>query len=560
MLDGEGSALAGFGISFGTSHVRAAIAEAKRAPSLLDFGGANEMPALAAFEAGGVAIGADAIGAQAKEILRGVKQLLASERGLEAASFLARRALDAAAHAAGKRPAGAVVTASAWLDDAAVRALQSAHKRAGIRVQRVLSDAAAAGVFLASSDATDRRVAIVDVGSGGVSASVVTIGERRVTWNATAFDTKCGADVIDAPVDARHVEALLASLFDGIERTCATVLERAGATRGSLDAVYASGSMSAMPEIRGCIAAAMGELSRAPLADGAYALGAAIVSAAIQREGDMVLVDDDPRMCIPAPSSTSLLPSAQPTMPPPIVASVPPAVTRSAAPPMRASFAPEARTSLIPVAGTPLERPQSAGEIAIPVTAAALLDLPLSRALSPADTSPIALPVLLRRILGRPEIGGVLTLVKDAERHVVHVADGRAYLNDQEQAAMKRVVAWSRGSYTFEARTVSTGTRQRQSMTPLAVAAIRAMAKRFDAEELLRAFGDAAGKFPMVIVGKGAQIPTLGLEPSERRVIESRLDGRETTAKIVSTGGMPHTSLTVLVVLKLFGMLEFRSP
>ena len=96
-------------------------------------------------------------------------------------------------------------------------------------------------------------------------------------------------------------------------------------------------------------------------------------------------------------------------------------------------------------------------------------------------------------------------------------------------------------------------------MTPLAVAAIRVLAKRFEDAELLAALGDAANQCPIVPPDRLPQVGALGLEPPERRVVETLFDGRDTCAKIVAHGGMPRTALSLLAVLKAFGMLEWRA-
>ena len=223
------------GIDLGTAHVRAALVF-EGAPLLLQFGdGSHALPAVVAFHKGAVLVGRNALSRaamQPEKTVRGVKRLLGRSIGepivtaiAQYASFrieeeresggialhvgdarydpediaaaLFRQLGDTAAEMSGTRPDAAVLTTPYWFGPRQRKALAEAARRAGLRALHIMSEGTAIALSLAAGEPTSQRIAIVDVGAGGLTVSLLDVAFSRVTLLASAGDPLGGGDDID---------------------------------------------------------------------------------------------------------------------------------------------------------------------------------------------------------------------------------------------------------------------------------------------------------------------------------------------------------------------------
>lgn len=261
------------------------------------------------------------------------------------AALLHQAAMQAAA-GAGPSERYAVITTPAWYGSIEQGALRAAADRAGLQVLRLIGDGAALALWLARSDDTERTVAIVNAGAGGVSVTIASIDPQGVYIAATADDPQRGGDDVTAAlvdgvrgeladagpgtselvrqaveslrlrlIDEASVEATveygdappqratialdrtdllpaLNSLEEALGETCEEALADAELEADEVDEVVATGGMSAFPKVRQRIAETFEqEVRHDPGFDHQVALGATYEAAVVtqQTRGPLVL-------------------------------------------------------------------------------------------------------------------------------------------------------------------------------------------------------------------------------------------------------------------------------
>ena len=369
------------GLDFGTAFARAALIQGGK-PRLVQHGyGARAGPAVVALEADVMRIGGAAVARAATRpatTVRSVKRLLgraiddpivlavAAESAFtiepgptgsillrlgtdyhepeDLAAALLRHLADTAAAPAGGRPTSSVLAVPTWFGARQRRALVEAARRAGIPAQQVISEAAATALTLAVSEKTDRRIAIVDVGAGGTTVSILRVGPGGVAVLASAGEPNGGDDLDrdfvrtvvaglrsalgpfeptpvivemvrqacermkrdlgemaranavipflplpQGPVHSQAItierarfEPLLAAGIQRLDAVAARAIEQLGVSPDRLEAVYATGGVAHTPAVRAAIERRLGKIeSRRLDPDGAVALGAALMAAVI---------------------------------------------------------------------------------------------------------------------------------------------------------------------------------------------------------------------------------------------------------------------------------------
>ncbi|MBW2523745.1 MAG: hypothetical protein JRI23_06195 [Deltaproteobacteria bacterium] len=200
----------------------------------------------------------------------------------------------------------------------------------------------------------------------------------------------------------------------------------------------------------------------------------------------------------------------------------------------------------------------SGGTIRNPITARDLLALPLGRRLTGADVEPVALAVLLARLLARMGVTGTLQIDRDGESACCPVMDGSCYLTDSERARLRGAFLWPEATYRFEGDTPDCARRTRVSPQVLAAEGVRAACKECTKDELLEGFGDRQELAPVLRPDRAGRLGRLGLDGREKRFVESNLDGRSSMSEAALRGGVgPTTALQVLVLLTVFEILSF---
>lgn len=472
-----------FGVDLGTACARAAVCD-PAGPHLLVFSdGSPALPAVVAFGAGAVRLGHAAVEKAAihpEVTVRGVKRLLGRAAADPIVASIARFATyrvepradgalaisvdgtlrdpeDVAAalfaHLAavaaeqdGARPAAAVLSAPPWFGARQRQALVEAARRAGLEVPQILGEGAAIALSLALAEPTQRRVAIADVGAGGVTVTIAETGPDRVVVLGCAGDAAGGGDDVDRgllasvlaglhqrwgdfpdlpatnellrqtcerikrdldevsdvraiipflPVgrrglrkeeirfDRAHLEVLLGDTRARVEAAGRAALAQAALGPDQLAAVYAGGGFAHAPGVRAAIERVLGKISsRHHEPDGAVALGAALQAGMLAGLVTAIPVVDARAGTVP---------------PPPLPASIPPAEVRTAPPPAHGSepsptplAAPAApRAPTFPYAA-PVPRPPSSTPRAAPVPHPPSSAPPAAAAPRPPSSAPRA--------------------------------------------------------------------------------------------------------------------------------------------------------------------------
>ena len=438
------------GVDFGTSRIRAAVVT-DDTPQVIQFGdGSHAMPAAVAIEKGAARVGRAAIARAAmnpQNAVLGVKRYLgrsatdpiverlARQCGLslsgegEAFGFrigdrlwqpehvaaeLFKKVWETACQATAIPPEGALITAPYWFGPRQRQALKSAASSAGVDVLQVMSEGTAIALSLAATDLEQRRAAIVDLGAGGCTASILELGPQRVALLATSGSREGGGDDIDHDIvramlkglkakygdfdvfpaiteiirqacegmkrdllavetaqatipflpigtgvsmqqitlERRHFHAMMGNAVERVKAACREAMVAAKLEPSDLDAVYVTGGLSQVPIIREAIVEVLGQVTSRQLdVDGGAAIGAALQSAMMEgRVEPIPTVDIVTTASIPPPP-----PNDRMTIPPADVRSIAP--TRRTTPPPRAS-------SRAPVSDTHTHPPRGDVDIA----------------------------------------------------------------------------------------------------------------------------------------------------------------------------------------------------
>ncbi len=412
------------GIDLGTAYARAAVF-GDRGGQLLQFpDGAHCVPAVVALGKGSERVGRTALAratTHPEQAVRGIKRLLgrsADDKVLQrvmqgaaysvadaahgstllrlgsesfecekVASVLLDHLAEVATQVAGKRPSKVVLTTPYWYGARQRDALKRAATQANLSVLQVISEGTATALSLLDAEPETRQVAIVDVGAGGCSASILEMGQSRIRLIASGGDPLGGGEDVDqglvravlkgvrakvgefpdspavsemvrqvcevakrdisdaaqvaavipflpigsgvfnqqVRIDRSSVEQLMQDTTLRIGAACQTALSDSGLDKSELDAVYATGGMARLPAVRACITEVLGEIASRRLdPDGSVALGAAY-------QAGMLLGAVDSIPVIDVQTTLSVPPAA-----PGEAASVPPAPVVTAPPPAKA--------------------------------------------------------------------------------------------------------------------------------------------------------------------------------------------------------------------------------
>lgn len=244
------------GIDFGTATIKAVKVPPDGRPKPHDV---VSVSAIASFADGKIAVGGPVLmmaGVVDDVVVPGLKRMLgrspddalvrrASERGGFAARalgdldleihladedpkkfgmsvFAASAALlrDVCEAATGQRTGHeAVVAVPSWFSSRQREAFLAVAQQAQLRVRRFVRDTVAASYWIAHSEPISGRVAVIDVGAGGISASVVRVTTERVIHEASVGAAEDGGEDIDAE--------LARTAFDGSDRTSRELVRQA---------------------------------------------------------------------------------------------------------------------------------------------------------------------------------------------------------------------------------------------------------------------------------------------------------------------------------------------
>jgi len=252
---------------------------------------------------------------------------------------------------------------------------------------------------------------------------------------------------------------------------------------------------------------------------------------------------------------------------PPDLASVPPRISElpaeksslrapdSSAP--RPSSAPGGRLSLPPGALWP-----EAGTIANPIDAAGILDMAILRELRREDLDPVALPVLLRRIIGRADMVGTLSLVAGRTELHLRVQDGCVLLTRVDHNALRRAFDEPEGSWSFEPDDAVDVAKhplaESKKLRTLGLEGLRRMLRHTERSDLKATFGHRFDEAPAIHPHKATHPRRLRLDRREVRAVEQHVDGELTVRELTRQSGLgAGNTLQVLALLDLFEILRW---
>lgn len=233
----------------------------------------------------------------------------------------------------------------------------------------------------------------------------------------------------------------------------------------------------------------------------------------------------------------------------------PPQPRATVAPPSRASVAP-GRPSV--AAAAPIELTE--GEIVNPTNVGELNALPFSRALTSDDLDPIALPILLLRMLGRPSVSGAVDLDFEGTLPLrIVVQQGRAVMTESEQKTLYKAIVSPHGRYSFSDGDFENRRGAPMSMLNLVSECLRVFLRQQTTESMRLAFGERLELGPFMSERRRRAVSRLGLTPAEMRMASSALDGERKFGEIIEhSGSGPRTALQLLTILELYNLLEWK--
>ncbi|MEM1031261.1 MAG: hypothetical protein AAGN82_13000 [Myxococcota bacterium] len=280
---------------------------------------------------------------------------------------------------------------------------------------------------------------------------------------------------------------------------------------------------------------------------------------------------DDASFQAPLPRISSPPPRA--SSPPPRISTLPPGVRTitvrpgESQPPPPPPPSPRAAGSIIPPGGQGSLPPGAvwpeAGSLRNPDDAASILDLAITREMRVEDLDPIALPVLLRRVLGRAEMVGVLELRAEQQKPLdLPVQDGALLLSRAEHNALRRYFDVTSGKWSFRR-----GDRLDPAAHPLAelrklrtvgLDGLRRMLRHTERADLQATFGHRFDEAPRIRPDKARHPHRLRLDRKEVRAVEQCIDGRSTVRALTVESGLGvRATLQVLALLDMFEVLHW---
>ncbi|MBI4700308.1 MAG: Hsp70 family protein [Deltaproteobacteria bacterium] len=393
-----------------------------------------------------------------------------------------------------------------------------------------------------------------------IDALLVTGGMAHVPELRRAIELVCGgAKAQLQPAGAlAHGAALLAGALSGLDEE---LLADEGASGGAQS--RRTSSRPAAPAPVPSRPAIPAPVPSRPAIPAPVPSRPAASAAAPSRPAALAPAPSRPAALAPAPSA----PAAPVPTPPVAAAAAPPAAP---APPgsapgpawLESGLALPAEWAGVPPA--PRSQPSlppvpERGTIRNPSDAASLLGLPLSRPPTAAELEPVALAVLLARLLRRRAVTGQLE-IKRGERSVeLRVLAGRGLIDKRERDSLLDAFGWPEASYLFKAQEPRGMGAESIGLLGLAAEGLRVQLRGLGAEELEKELGELLDLAPSVDHERIGVLRQLGLNQRDMRFVDFALDGSASGRHVVLHGGIARrTALQVLGLLQLFACLRWK--
>lgn len=198
------------------------------------------------------------------------------------------------------------------------------------------------------------------------------------------------------------------------------------------------------------------------------------------------------------------------------------------------------------------------GAIANPVDPRAVLLLPLVRAPRPDQMDPIALAVLLARVLSQTHTSGTLLVECDGKTLTLPVQGGEALVARNAPAEIVEAFSWPRATFCFDATPPEAQGRRSRGLRRLAVQGLQCAMAGCGDRVFEEALGHRIDRAPRPRAAAEPRLRSLGLREMESRLVRFAFDGTSTVREILSRGGVSHQAvLTLLVILAAFECIDW---
>lgn len=503
------------------------------------------------------------------------------------AGKLLKQCAELATRKTGSRAQSSALVAPAWFDEKQKIALCAAAFAAELELDALISSPAAIALYLAREK--KRSLVIVEVGAGGVSATLVQCRGDSIEVVTSASDRMIGSEDIDAAVMDRamrelaplhgtrgdrqkqarlrsacesakkeycrgklkrpragkraRLDGILDLLLARVEHVCRCVFEETSVFKDPIHAIHLAGEAAKVDAVRSTVERVFLRSVAEDVPSDAAAIGAAMFALA-RRDKKNLIVNDGP-LATPVSLASADLPSLSGDLFAASTGDLPP-------PAEPAPQAPQAK----PIAMAEIIQ---SGKLWVPSKAAEMLALPLDGALTDRDISPIALPVLLARVLSRKQNTGTMTIESGTKRVEIAVHEGVATLNKAKVGALGLAFKWTQGVYRFDAAIPRRDPQNQHGFWGLTARGLRATLRAESEEEIAAALGYRMKLAPSFLAGRTGHLSRLGLPIQETSFAKAACSGSMSAHESLSRGGLPKQSaLAVFVLLTAFGLIEWR--
>ncbi|MBI4704375.1 MAG: Hsp70 family protein [Deltaproteobacteria bacterium] len=200
------------------------------------------------------------------------------------------------------------------------------------------------------------------------------------------------------------------------------------------------------------------------------------------------------------------------------------------------------------------------GRFVNPTSPQTVLELALARRVRRKDLVPVALPVLLCRVLTARPLSGALRLERGPQRAELTLVAGRGELGDGEREALLDAFTWPVGGYTFESEvTVPRADRRSTDLVALTAAGLKELCNRFAPADIEEALGARLALVPRLRADRAYEIRQLGLDPGERHLLLESMSELRTGRESLQQATTERDALRkLLLVLCAFDLVVWR--
>ncbi len=172
----------------------------------------------------------------------------------------------------------------------------------------------------------------------------------------------------------------------------------------------------------------------------------------------------------------------------------------------------------------------------------------------------MALPVLLRRVIGRANMTGSLAIEAGRVEIALHVRDGCLLVARDDHNALRRAFDEPTGTWKFTPGDPVDPAKhplsELKKLRTLGLEGLRRMLRHTERSDLESTFGHRFDEAPFIHPLKTKHPRRLRLDRREVRAVEQHVNGKATVRELTNTTGLgASTTLQVLALLDMFEVL-----